>query len=385
MLANQRSLFALPEDLHYLNCASRSPLPLATESAGRTALENQLVPVSSAVEEYFAAPELMRSRVAELVGTSADRVAITPAVSYGIQIAALNWPLSPGQVVVVPEEEFPSDVYGWIAACERSGAAMRTVPRPDNGANPATRWSKAMVDAIDDATAVVCMSTVHWTDGLLFDVARIARRAKEVGALMVVDATQSLGACSFSYDEIEPDLLLCSTYKWLFGPYQLGFAIVGDRLRNAEPFEHHWSNRANSEDTSKTGLLHKFRDGARRFDVGGHNNEVALAMLNSSLGQVLEWSADAVQAYCSALMSPLEDYLAASKTYLSAGPGQHAAHILGIGGRSEMLDSAIDEMTRRNIIVSRRGSVIRVSPNVYNTPGDIDALIESLEASTSTG
>jgi len=112
---------------------------------------------------------------------------------------------------------------------------------------------------------------------------------------------------------------------------------------------------------------------------------VALAMLNSSLGQVLEWSADAVQAYCSALMSPLEDYLAASKTYLSAGPGQHAAHILGIGGRSEMLDSAIDEMTRRNIIVSRRGSVSRGSPNVYNTPGDIDALIESLEASTSTG
>lgn len=380
MLRNQRSLFALPDDLHYLNCASRGPLLMAAEAAGRSALESQLVPTSTSANEYFAAPELMRSLVAELVGTSPDRVAITPAVSYGLGIATHNWPLRSGQVVVVPAEEFPSDVYAWIAACERSGAVMRTVPRPAEGPTQANIWSQAMVEAIDDATAVVCMSTVHWTDGLTFDVAEIARRAREVGALVVIDATQSLGACPFNYDDVEPDLLLCSTYKWLFGPDQLGFAVVGDRLIEGVPFEHHWSNRANSEHTSDTRLRHQFRDGARRFDVGGHNNEVALAMLNTSLAQVLEWGADEVRSYCAALLSPLEDYLAGSQMYRSSGPGQHGAHILGIGANPETLDAATDAMARRNVRVSRRGRSIRVSPNVYNTPSDIDVLIEALEA-----
>ena len=123
MLTNQRALFALPDDLHYLNCASRSPYPVATMQAGKAAVERMLVPASKAPDDFFAQSESFRDKVAALVGCSPDQVAITPAVSYGIAVAAHNWPLGPGQTVVVPEDEFPSDVYAWMAACQRTGAS----------------------------------------------------------------------------------------------------------------------------------------------------------------------------------------------------------------------------------------------------------------------
>ena len=383
MLANQRDLFSLPNDLHYLNCASRSPLPRATVAAGAAAVQRQLVPVSHTPEHYFSESEAARTNFSSLVGCSAEQVAITPAVSYGIAIAAHSWPLAPGATVVVPDEEFPSDVYAWIAACQRSGASLRTVKRPQATHGIAAKWSSAIIEAIDASTAVVSLSTVLWSDGLCFDVTRVADRAREVGALVVIDATQSLGAAPFDYDRVAPDLLLCSAYKWLFGPEQLSFAVVGDRLLDAEPFEHHWSNRAGSQDTTGTGLRTDFRDGARRFDVGAHSNDVPLTMFNASADLVRGWGAAAIESYCNALMSPLEHYVAAS-SYSTAGADDHAAHIVGIGAASPaVLDRAMSEASRRNVRISRRGTSLRVSPNVYNLATDIEALIDALTAAES--
>jgi selenocysteine lyase/cysteine desulfurase len=380
MLTNQRSLFALPDDLRYLNCASRSPYPMATMEAGKAAVERMLVPVSQPPDEYFAKSEAFRDKVAELVGCSADQVAITPAVSYGIGIAAHNWSLGPGRTVVVPEGEFPSDVYAWMAACERTGASMVTVARPADGEDLAARWSQAMIDAIDARTAVVSLSTVLWADGTAFDLTAIASRAREVDALVVVDATQSLGAAPFPYADVQPDLLLCSAYKWLFCPDQFAISVVGDRLIEAAPFEHHWSNRAGSQDTTGTGLRDTFRPGARRFDVGGHSNNVTLSMANASLEQVLAWGPGQVADYCTRLMAPLLAHLKSSP-YAIPGPNDHLGHIVGIRHDDVATrERAMTEIAKRNIRVSLRGDAIRVSPNVYNTPDDIEVLIEALDA-----
>lgn len=380
MLTNQRSLFALPDGLHYLDCASRSPYPLATTRAGKAAVERMLVPASKTPDDYFAKSEAFRNNVAKLVGCSADQVAIAPAVSYGIGVAAHNWALRPGRTVVIPEEEFPSDVYAWIAACERTGASMVTVERPAQGQGLAARWSQAMIDAIDDRTAVVSLSTVLWADGTAFDLAAIARKAREVDALVVIDATQSLGAVPFAYADVQPDLLLCSAYKWLFCPDQFAISIVGERLIDATPFEHHWSNRAGSQNTTGTGLRDTFRPGARRFDVGGHANDVTLSMANVSLEQVLAWGPAQVADYCTHLMAPLLAHLESSP-YAIPGPDDHFGHIVGIRHNDvATTQRAMSEIAKRNIRVSLRGDAIRVSPNVYNTSDDIDVLLEALDA-----
>jgi len=380
MLTDQRSLFGLPDNLHYLNCASTSPLPLATVEAGRDAVAQAGVPSSKSPDDYFAQSEAFRAKVGQLVGCRADRVAISPAISYGIGIAAHNWPLRDGQTVVVPEEEFPSDVYAWMAACERSGATMTTVRRPAAGDALAERWSQAVIDAIDESTAVVSISTVLWADGTTFDLGAIAARAREVEALVVVDSTQSLAAAPFDYDDVRPDLLLCSAYKWLLCPEQFAIAVVGDRLIDATPFEHHWSNREGSQDTTGTGLRDSFRSGARRFDVGGHANDITLAMANASLELVNSWGPEAAMGYCAELTAPLVEFLANSP-YSAPGPSDHLPHIIGIRHPDgDVVRAAMSESAKRHVRVSLRGDSIRVSPYIYNTPADIQALIESLAA-----
>ena len=125
MLTNQRPLFSLPEDLHYLNCASRAPLLNAAQDLGIAGLRRQIAPVSLGPEEYIRESEALRDAVAGLINTSPDQIAITPSVSYGVAIASHNLRLRAGQNVVSMEEEFPSDVYAWMERCRKDGAELR--------------------------------------------------------------------------------------------------------------------------------------------------------------------------------------------------------------------------------------------------------------------
>ena len=125
MLDNQKALFSLPDDLHFLNCASQAPLLRSAEAAGVAGLRRQIAPLGRGPEEYARDSEALRRAFAELVATSPDRIAITPSVSYGVAIAAHNTPIAGGQNVVTVEEEFPSDVYAWLEACRRSEASFQ--------------------------------------------------------------------------------------------------------------------------------------------------------------------------------------------------------------------------------------------------------------------
>ena len=106
------------------------------------------------------------------------------------------------------EEEFPSDVYAWMERCRKDGAELRSVARPKEIARLSSSWSEALLEAIDARTAVVNISSVHWTDGVRFDLEAIGHRAREVGALFVVDGTQSVGAAPFDFARLKPDLLV---------------------------------------------------------------------------------------------------------------------------------------------------------------------------------
>ena len=70
------------------------------------------------------------------------------------------------------------------------------------------------------------MGMVHWADGTIFDLEKIRKKTKEVGALLIVDGTQSVGAMPFDVNKIKPDALVCAAYKWLMGPYGSAFVIM---------------------------------------------------------------------------------------------------------------------------------------------------------------
>ena len=376
----QRHLFSLPETQHYLNCAYMSPLLKSVQEVGAAAIRLKASPADITGADFFDPVETLRERFATLINTSASRIACIPAASYGVAVAVHNTSLGAGQNVVIPAEEFPSNVYGWMAACDRSGAELRLVDRPD-GPPSASAWSTRVLEAIDRNTAAVTLTDIHWTDGTPFDVDAIGRRAREVGALFVIDGTQSVGALPFDFDRLQPDLLVCAGYKWLLGPYQYGVIAVGDRLLDGEPFEHNWINRKDSENFSNlSDYRREYGVGARRFDTGERSNFILVAMLNEGLKQILNWGVTSIRDHCTELSGELEAALADSP-YMMAPAKDRSSHLFGIRvPDAERLPALLEDLRRREVHVSQRGTSLRVSPHVYNTPDDVGALVEALRA-----
>lgn len=383
MLTCQRELFSLPEGVHYLNGASSSPLLKSSEEAAYKAILRKVNPALTIEAENQGPLETIRDLIGRLVNASPERVAFVPSVSYGVAIAVANTELAAGQNVVVPGGEFPSNVYGWMDKCKEVGAELRLVPQPATGNNtgnkPGEAWNTAILEAIDAQTAVVASTPLHWTDGILFDLERIGVRAREVGAAFLVDGSQAVGAMPFDFEAVQPDLLFCVGYKWCLGPKSYGFIVVGERYLEGRPIERTWVGREGSEDWARlTDYRDGFRPGARRFDVGEHDNPVAMGILTASFQQLLDWGVENIQSYCAGLAAHVDEALAETE-YTLAQPSERSAHLFGIRlPDAGSLAALREELRRRKIYVSVRGTSLRISPNVYNRPEDMEALTQAL-------
>ena len=382
MLSCQKSRFSLPDDEHYLNCAYMSPISVAVETAGMTGVARKRVPSRIATSDFFTESDRARALFARLVNApDPSRVAIIPAASYGLAIAARNLPAGAGQNIVVTHEQFPANVHAWRRLARDRGVEIRVVAPPAVVEGRGRGWNTRLLEAIDTSTAIVALGHVHWTDGTKFDLEAIGRRAREVGAALVVDGTQSVGAMPFDVQAIQPDALVCATYKWLMGPYSMGFAYLGPRFDTGEPLEETWIGRAGSENFKE---LVNYRDdyqpGAMRYDVGERTNFALMPMAIAALEQVLEWQPARVQEYCAALTADLFDRVRALG-YTVETPEYRGAHLFGLRAPAGTDITAVGERLRaRSVLVSLRGSALRVSPHVYNDARDIDALLAALSA-----
>jgi len=356
-----------------------APLSRRVADAGVAGVRKKCDPNVISEDDFFSDGQAIREQFAGVVNASAaDRVALFPSVSYGIAVASRNTPVAPGQNIVMAGEQFPSNVYTWWRHRD-AGGELRVVDRPavDHVAAP---WNEALLDAIDADTAIVALGHVHWTDGTLFDLESVGKRAREVGAAFVIDGTQSVGALPFDVDVIRPDLLVVGAYKWLMGPYGMAVGYVGSRYDDGIPLEEPWIVRAGSEDfRTLVDYEENYRPGATRYDAGGMANFATVPMLKASLGQVLDWGVDEIQSYCTSLTSSL----AASATergWSVEDQSGRAGHILGIRMPAETdFDALKQALAASGVCVSLRGKSVRISPHVYNDAGDIAALLEVLD------
>ena len=328
------------------------------------------------IPDFFEPVARLRQTFARLIGArEAGRVALIPAASYGLATVARNLPLRAEQEIVVVEDQFPSNIYVWQRRCAESGARLRTVPRPPSGAN----WSERVLEAIGAGTAAVAIAQLHWSDGYHFDLEAIRARTEEVGAWLVIDGTQSVGAFPFDVERIRPDALVAGGYKWLLGPYGCGYAWYGPRMDDGVPLEENWINRSGSEDFSKLAEYRSdYRPLAGRYCVGQHSNFLMVPMQQAGLDQLLEWGQEAMQTYLRDLWSPLLADLAELGLQVTR---PSAWHLIGLRAtRPDFIPRLQRELTRLAVSVSYRGDAVRVSPSVYNTAGDMERMLDGLRA-----
>lgn len=374
-LGSQRESFEIPRDITYLNCAYMGPLSHRVADAIRTGSDRKLQPWTIGVDDFFGVVEDARELFAQLIGGDADGVALTPSVSYGIALAAqLLEPRAKGRIVTLADE-FPSNVYAWRDLAVRTGADLVTVPRPTDG-----DWTAALLHNIDERTSIVATPQCHWTDGGLVDLIRISDSARRVGAALVVDGIQSIGAMPMMVNAIEPDFVACASYKWLLGPYSAGFVWCAPQHRDGRPLEFNWKNRARSDDFQNlVSYRDDYRAGARRYDVGEVSNFALMPGVVAALRQTLDWGVDAVAARIRGLTARVA--VEAEALGLSVAPeDRRAGHLIGVRLHGSTPEAVARAMADADVFVSVRGDAMRVAPHVYNDDDDIARLFEVLRS-----
>jgi selenocysteine lyase/cysteine desulfurase len=367
----QRALFDIPEGTAYLDCAKMSPLSRAAIEAGRRGLERKAHPWDVRAEHFFDESEAVRGLFARLIGASADDVAIVPSVSYGMATVMANVPVGAGQKIVTLGDDFPSGILASRALALRTEARVVTVARPDAG-----DWSAAILEAIDRDTALVVAPHTHWVCGTMIDLESIGRRCRSVGAALVLDTTQSTGALPLDLAAVDPDYLIATAYKWLMGPYSLGFLYVAPRHQHGRPLEEAWIVRSNARDfRSLTDYEEGFADGARRFDMGERANFVLLPVAGAAIGQLLDWGVADIARTLGAMTAGIEARL--NERGVTGRDGR-APHFLSVRFPDGLPEGIEERLAVARVHVSLRGEWMRITPHLYNDEADAERLFSAL-------
>ena len=378
-LGNQSALFDLDSNHHYLNGAFMAPQLKTVSQVGISALNKKSNPHLISGHDFFNTTEEIRREYSKLINNpDPNRVVLIPSVSYGMANVARNIETR-GKKIIIAGEQFPSNVYPWISLAKEQGGDVQIIEPPNVQVKRGETWNKKILEAIDQNTAAVALSHIHWADGTKFDLEAIRERTKMYGALLIIDGTQSVGALPFDIVKIKPDALICAGYKWLLGPYGLGLAYYGEYFDKGIPFEENWINRLHSEDFA--GLVDyesKYQPGALRYEVGEHSNFILAPMLLEAIRQINEWQPECIQTYCKDLVSDSIRSLRDSGYWIEDEEWR-SNHLFGI--RHDFVDVEIikAELADKNISVSYRGTAIRVSPYVHNSKDQIQLFTEVLK------
>jgi selenocysteine lyase/cysteine desulfurase len=373
MIPCQRSLFDIPEDVAYLNCAYMSPLMKAVVETGANALARKAHPWEITPDKFFSGSEQFREVAAKILDGTADCIAIVPSVSFGIATAARNLPLRAGQRILVLDEQFPSNYYPWQRRAQETGAQLAVVPWPADG-----DWTSAVLSELKDDVAVAALPHVHWTSGGRLDLVRIGQVCRRQGTAVVLDLTQSLGALPFSVRDVQPDFAVAACYKWLLSPYTTGLLYVAPKWHNGQALEENWIVRANAQDFSSLILYtDEYDSGARRFDMGERSNFALLPAAVRAMQQLLEWNI----AEISSTIAPFTRLLASETSALGftcLDERFRAPHYLCLRREAGIPRQLAESLAQRRVYVSIRGSSVRVTPHVYNSAADLERFVSCL-------
>ena len=375
MLQSQRDQFDIPRHVAYLNASSWSPLPLASQEAGRIGVARKGQPWR--IDNAFANDQHERARraAAALIGADAEDVALIPSVSYGAATVGKLATIPAGSRVLVLQDDHSSPVLEWHARAAAQGFTVEAVAQPEDG-----DWTAAMLAAIGRPgaapLAMASVSSVHWSDGCVLDLDRIAPALRAAGALLLVDATHGAGVMDIDVRRIDPDFLVFPTYKWVLGPYGRAFLYVARRHQDGVPLEQTgFGRRAIASDRVPYMRDIAYVNGARRFDMGERDHFVSLEMAAIGMEMMAGWGQKAIESRLLMLTGRLAEGLGNMGMQVPDAAFR-APHILSLGFPQGMPEGMIGRLEAADVYVAPRLGRMRISPHVYNDEADVDRFLE---------
>lgn len=359
-------------DSIYLNAASTGPLPERCVRAQDEFTRRRAAPYRLSTEDQFEVLDTSRDRIARLIGAEPEEIALAGNTGAGLNLAAWTFPLGPGDAVVIPDLEFPANVYPWMAAAEARGFELRRIATHDGALD-----EPALLAALDRPDVrVLALSWVGFATGVVVDLVAMGAACQARGIRFVVDAIQGLGALTLDVHQARIDLLACGAQKWLLSPWGTGFTFVRRELvRELSPQPVSWMGVQGSDDFSRLLAYDlRWRDDARRFE------QITLpfqdfAGLTASLDLLHQLGPSEVAAGIRDRTREILDG-AEARGIPAVTPRSRHAGIVSLRPVDAVAASARLDAAR--VAHSVREGTIRLSPHCYTTPREIELALDAL-------
>jgi selenocysteine lyase/cysteine desulfurase len=376
MLSSQRHLFDLPREICYLASASAGLLPRTTLVAARDMADRKGQPWRLAGTFPAVMTERARAAAARLINADADDVAHLPSIGLAVAQVGRIATVPAGSRVLVMQDDHASPVFEWQMRAPKGGFTVETVARPSDG-----DWTRALVAAIERPgaarLAVLSVSTLHWTDGCLINSAQITRAAKAQGALVLLDATQSVGVIPLDVQALDPDFMTFPTYKWLLGPNGRSFLYVAKRHPAGIPFDQTMQGRRDVRAEADVYFADtRYVESARRFDIGQRDYYVSMETAAIGMELIASLGVEQVHERLSHLTALLADGLASLPGVTQTPAAHRTPHILCAKFGGGVPSGLMQHLAAHNVFASQRLGAVRIAPHIYNDEDDIARCID---------
>jgi kynureninase len=323
-------------------------------------------------------PEIagIADNLGRMFGAPAGTVSLVPNVSLAQAAIASAFSFdgaSERREIVIEALQFPTVTYVW-KAWERFGARVVEVPSDDGR----TMSTDRLCAAIGERTAVVALSHAAYVSGALIDVRAIAERCRETGAIFVLDAYQTTGVYPFDVLDLDVDVVVGGSHKWLCGGAGCGFLYVRPGLRERlEPAVTGWMGHDAPFNFEAAPI--RLAAGNPRFNTGTPTVPGYLAA-RPGHDAILEVGVAAVRAHNVRLTTALADG-ALARGFTVPTPLDPARRTGWIGMDFAGADRAAAALFERRVFVDYRpGCGLRVSPHFYTSDDDVAAFFAAVDA-----
>ncbi len=366
----------------YLSTASIGLTPKRVVKAINEFLEGILLEGTAYLNEEKEANvfEELRSFGAKLLGCSEDEVGIFSSVTEAVN--SIAWALSRGGKVVSTAVEFPTIIYPWVRVGKEKGWEVKLVHAKNLIVN-----EEDLLSAIDEGTRAVCLSHVEFLTGQKFDLTKIARKAHEVGALLIVDGVQAAGYLPINVKELDVDIYITGSYKWLVGPMGAAIAYIRRELyESLEPGLVGWRSVEDMWSLS-TGPL-RYAGTARRFEYSTSAYEAKVGMAKS-IEYILSIGVESIYTHNMRLTDYAIKELAAMDRIEVITPHEISRRGSIVTFKVKDLKSEvvakelIKQCRERKPEFNIRRGFLRISPHFYNDEEDIEEFLSSLKKAVS--